>query len=401
MQRRVLQINVTANWGSHGRIAEEIGQLAMHNGWESYIAYGRHVNSSKSHLIHIGNKWDECFHGVQSLLFDNHGMASENVTRDLIRKIDVIKPDLIHLHNIHGYYLNYPILFDFLKSYNKPVVWTLHDCWCFTGHCTHFEYDGCFKWKSGCFDCQFKHVYPRSILLERSKRNFELKKKYFTSLDNLTLVPVSKWLGDYLKQSFMREQNIQVIHNGVDINTFKPLELARNEDNIEILGIASNWKMRKGLPDFVKLRTILPANYHITLIGLSKKEIEVLPKGISGIERTSNVDELVGYYNKADVLVNPTYEDNFPTINLEALACGTPVITYKTGGSPESIDERTGVVIEQGDIVNLVESIIALCVEQNKNERREACRLRAVSLYNQENCYKAYLDLYDKLLNNR
>lgn len=395
---KLFQINITANWGSHGKIAEEIGRLAISEGWDSYVAYGRLANPSKSQLIHIGSIWDERWHGVKSMLFDSQGLSSVSATRKLIGEIEQIKPDLIHLHNIHGYYINYPILFDFLKSYNKPVVWTLHDCWCFTGHCTHFEYDGCFKWKTGCDNCQFKHVYPSSLLVERSKRNYELKNMYFTSLNNLTLVPVSDWLGNHLRESFMKDQKIQVIHNGIDIGVFKPYDVQRKNEEFEILGVASNWKMRKGLPDFIELRKILHENYHITLIGLSKKEIGNLPDGITGLERTNNVDELVSYYNKADVLVNPTYEDNFPTINLEALACGTPVITYKTGGSPEAIDETTGIVIEQGKVQDIADGIKKMCNDANKIDVRKFCRERAEKLYDQSNCYKAYIDLYKSLL---
>lgn len=395
---KLLQINVTANWGSHGKISEGIGRLAIEQGWESYVAYGRLANPSKSYLIHIGCKWDECLHGIKSMLFDSQGLSSESATKKLIGEIKQIKPDLIHLHNVHGYYINYPLLFDFLKSYDKPVIWTLHDCWCFTGHCTHFEYNGCFKWKTGCNECQFKLVYPASFLLERSKRNYDLKKKFFTSLNNLTLVPVSDWLGNHLKESFMKDQKIHVIHNGIDVSIFRPINVRHEDEKFEILGIASNWKMRKGLPDFMELRKILPPSYHITLIGLSKNEMANLPEGITGLERTNNAEELVGYYNKADVLVNPTYEDNFPTINLEALACGTPVITYKTGGSPEAIDEQTGLVIEQGNVVALADGIKKMCLEPNKDKRRKLCRERAERLYNQSECYKTYIDLYNSLL---
>ena len=395
---RLLQINVVANSGSHGRIVEEIGRLAIDRGWESYVAYGRYAKTSSSHLVRIGNMWDERLHAIESRLLDNHGLASKHATRVLIEKIISIQPDIIHLHNIHGYYINYPILFQFLVAYNKPVVWTLHDCWPFTGHCTHFEYERCYKWKVFCHDCQFKNVYPSSLFLERSKRNYEFKKKYFTSLDNLTLIPVSDWLGGHLKESFLRNQKIQVVHNGIDINTFKPIDVNREEDRFELLGVASNWKMRKGLPDIIELRKILPSNYHITIIGLSKKEIVNLPIGITGVERTNNVEELVHYYNKADVLVNPTYEDNFPTINLEALACGTPVITYRTGGSPEAVDDKTGLVIDQGKVMDLANGVEMICTEPNKYERRMLCRERAERLYNQKDCYKAYIELYKSLI---
>lgn len=395
---KIFQINITANWGSHGRIAEQIGVLANEKGWESYIAYGRRANLSKSQLIRIGSDWDERFHVVQTRLFDNHGLASVNATNNLIQNIKSISPDIIHLQNIHGYYLNYPLLFQFLKEFNRPVVWTLHDCWSFTGHCAFFYGNGCYKWRNECDNCGFTKVYPAS-LSDRSRRNFNLKKKYFTSLTNLTLIPVSEWLERYLKQSFLKEQRIQVIHNGVDINVFRPIETKRDGNCVELLGVANNWRMNKGLCDFIQLRNILPEKYHITLIGVSKSEIKSLPDGIKGIERTNNINELVRYYNKADIFVNPTYEDNFPTVNLEALACGTPVITYnETSGGPEAIDEETGVVVEHGNIEALCDSITSL--KNNGNITREKCRNRIVEHFTDINCYQNYIKLYEELLNN-
>lgn len=394
----IMQINVTANWGSHGRIAEQIGSLVRERGWDSYIAYGRRANPSKSHLIRIGNNWDERFHGIQTRLFDNHGLASKSATRELIDEIIKISPDIIHLHNIHGYFLNYPLLFEFLKEYNHPVVWTLHDCWSFTGHCAFFFGNDCYKWLSVCKDCKFKHVYPSSYI-DRSTRNFRLKRKFFTSLPNLTLVPVSEWLGNYVRQSFLKNQKIEVIHNGVDVNVFKPIEVEKNKDDIKLLGVASNWRMNKGLPDFIQLRKLLPEKYKITLIGLSKGEIRTLPDGINGIERTNNVNELVEFYNKADVFVNPTYEDNFPTVNIEALACGTPVLTYdKTSGGPEAIDGQTGKVVEHGNIEMLRDAIMSL--PHDMQTTREACRDRAVKLFSDVNCYHNYIELYEKILSN-
>ena len=398
--KRLLQINITANWGSHGKIAEDIGKCVIAHGWESYIAYGRWANPSESHLIRIGSLWDERIHAVQSRLLDNHGLASRKATRKLIDAIKNISPDVIHLHNIHGYYLNYPLLFDFLAQYGKPVVWTLHDCWPFTGHCSHFEFDGCFKWQDECFNCQYKMVYPTSILLEQSNRNFLLKKECFTSLKDITLVPVSEWLAGYVKESFLGKQRIKVIHNGVDINTFKPIQVVKDNDVVELLGVASNWRMRKGLPDFIQLRGILPTNYHITLIGLSKKEIAVLPSGINGIERTNSVEELVDYYNKADIFVNPTYEDNFPTVNIEALSCGTPVLTYRTGGSPEAVTSYTGWVVEQGDVQGMASVVwdFASMSEVEKKLQRKVCRERAEKEFNKDIKNRGYLELYEQLL---
>lgn len=395
---KLLQINVTCNWGSHGTIAESIARLAMQRGWECYTAFSRGKPKSVTETIRIGNKLDKYVHGLESLLFDNEGLNSKSATKELISTIREIRPDIIHLHNIHGHYLNYQLLFDFLHEYNKPVVWTLHDCWCFTGHCAYFEWNGCFKWKTGCHDCKFKDNYPVSIFLQRCRHNYNIKKNAFTSVPNLTLVPVSEWLEDYLHESFLRNCNIRTIHNGIDLNMFRPrrTKMDTKGGSMYILGVASIWDKRKGISDFVKLRKLLPDDYHITLIGLSRKQIQQLPEGISGITRTNNVQELVEYYNKAGVFVNPTYEDNFPTVNLEALACGTPVITYHTGGSPEAIDERTGIVIKQGDVEALAEAILGM---KSHPLSSQDCRQRAEQSFDKDKCFEKYIKLYERLFN--
>ena len=396
---KLLQINITANWGSHGRIAEEIGQLALSQGWESHIAYGRWANSSQSQLYHIGSMWDERWHGLQSRLFDNHGFASRKATKKLIEEIERMSPDIIHLHNIHGYYLNFPLLFDYLAKSDIPVVWTLHDCWPLTGHCAYFTYAQCEKWKCGCKECQHKVTYPQSFFFSKSKRNYVRKRQSFNSLDKLTIVPVSQWLADIVNESHMRNHPIRMIHNGIDLENFKPaVSVHCKIDRKTVLGVSSVWEPRKGLKDFYLLRDLLDDSYQIVLIGLTKKQIKVLPSGIIGIERTNSLDELVQYYSTADIFVNPTYEDNFPTTNLEALACGTPVVTYRTGGSPEAIDEQTGLVVDTGDVNGLADGIRKLCNDSNQEERRKLCRQRAVSLFNKNDRYQEYLDLYNSLL---
>ena len=400
---KLLQINITANWGSHGRIAEEIGLLAIQNGWESYIAYGRWANPSKSHLIKIGNMWDERWHGVQSRLLDNHGLASKSATKQLINTIKEIKPNIIHLHNIHGYYLNYPLLFEFLSNVRIPVVWTLHDCWSMTGHCAYFTYAKCEKWKTECSNCENLDSYPISYIIDNSRSNYAKKKKYFNIIRNLTLVPVSDWLSGIVTQSLLKKNTVKVIHNGVDVEIFKPLGRGTlpkgllNGKKI-VLGVSSKWEKRKGLEDFIKLRNLLSNDYQIVIIGLSEGQKKKMPNGVDGICRTDNIEELVRYYSSADVFINPTYEDNFPTTNIEALACGTPVITYRTGGSPEAIDENTGMVVEVGDINGLVAGIKKLCLSDHKEETRRLCRERAVKYFNKNDRYREYLDLYQSLL---
>lgn len=401
----ILQINSVVNSGSTGRIAEEIGQTAIAAGWMSFIAYGRNDRPSQSELIKIGNDWDIKMHGFQTRMFDRHGLASKSATKELIGKIKVISPDIIHLHNIHGYYINIEILFNYLLNSNIPVVWTFHDCWPITGHCAHFTFVGCEKWKTHCNNCPQQKNYPSSWLVDRSEKNFHLKKELFTSLSNLTLVPVSKWLSGILKESYLQHYPMNVIHNGINTEVFKPSEdnvfriKYRLENKFILLGVATSWGSKKGLHDFIELGKLLKTDYQIVLVGLKKKQIEQLPDNILGIERTESVKELAEIYSESDVFVNPTYEDSFPTTNLESLACGTPVITYKTGGSPEAIDELTGIVVEQGNIAKLIDAIDKV-KDKGKQSYSDACVNRAHRLYKKEDRYQEYIDLYESLLYN-
>ncbi len=403
--KKLLQINITANWGSHGKIAEGIGQAAIKQGWQSYIAYGRWANPSASNLFHIGNRWDEMRHGVASRLFDNHGLMSQKATKSLLQFVRNVNPDIVHLHNIHGYYLNYPLLFQYLRQHDIPVVWTLHDCWSFTGHCAHYEFIGCEKWKTHCAECPQKGAYPKSLLLDRSYRNFEQKKDTFLSLNRLTLVPVSQWLQRQLQQSFFKHTPTRLIYNGIDTNVFsKQTEVnwikkkyGIPEHCAIVLGIASNW-YRKGLPDFLQLASLLPPSIRIVLVGLNKQEQKLAARaGIVGISRTDNLHELCSLYSVANVYFNPTWEETLSCTNLEAMACGTPVVTYKTGGSPETITTGTGLAVEKGDIQTAAIEIGRLC-QQPATTFEDACRLRIVRHFNKEDRFSEYLELYSKIL---
>lgn len=390
---KILQLNTVVNSGSTGRIAEDIGRVAIAQGHESYIAFGRGDRPSESQKIRVGSRLDMYCHGGVSLLLGGHGLASNEATRTLIRQIKAIQPDAVGLHNLHGYYINYQILLNALKYMELPVFWTFHDCWPFTGHCSFFEKAQCEKWKTQCYQCPQLGHYPKSFI-DRSQSNFEKKRASFTNLENLTVITPSLWLKNLVKQSFFREYPIKVIHNGVDIGVFKPIrEISKQR---LILGVASKWDTRKGLKDFCRLRDLLSPEYRILLVGLSKKQIASLPKGVEGIERTESLEALVGWYNKALVFLNPTYVDNFPTTNIEALACGTPVITYNTGGSPEAIDENTGCVVDKGAI-NEVCSAIKHLESKELNQLREACRRRAVKYFDKEKQFAKYLRLYSNL----
>ena len=383
---------------STGRITESIGKLAIEKGWDCYIVHGARYARPGScmHSIQAVSKLGEYVHYAESLLLDKHGLASRRATKAVIEQINQIQPDLIQLHCVHGYYMNYKVLFEYLNTTKIPVVWTFHDCWAFTGHCAHFVTAGCEKWKTGCFNCPQKGDYPKSFI-DRSRRNYKLKKTLFAGNENLHIVSVSEWLAELTRESFLKDKDIHVIHNGVDLNVFFP-KVVEKSKRIRVLGVSGVWNRDKGLFDFFKLRELLDKEqYEIVLIGLSKKQLNDLPEGIIGVERTNSVSELAEYYSSADVFVNPTYADSFPTVNMEALACGTPVITYRTGGSPEIIDDNTGIVVEQGELLGLVSAIKSVC-ENGKGFYTTACRERAERHFDKNKCFEEYINLYDELL---
>ena len=390
---KIFQINSTCGYGSTGRIAVDILKEVEKNGGEGIIAYGRNTAPDGVNSYKITTETDVKVHGVLSRITDRQGFYSTSATKKLIEKIKEYNPDIIHLHNVHGYYLNIKTLFEFLKEYNKPIVWTLHDCWAFTGHCAYFSFRGCEKWKTECNNCPLKKDYPSSLVLDNSQKNFNEKKELFTSLDNVTLVTPSVWLADLVKESYLKKFSVKVINNGIDLNKFKPTKSDFREKNgLEnkqiILGVASVWEERKGLKDFIELSKNLTDDQQIILVGLNDSQLADLPKNIIGIKRTNSIDELAQLYSVADVFVNTTYEDNYPTTNLEAISCGTPVITYRTGGSPESVAEGNGFVVEKGDIPAVVEAL----------KRVDGCKTETKDNFDASLRYKEYVDLYKALL---
>lgn len=388
---KLFQINVTANWGSTGKIAESIGQLAIEYGWDSYIAFGRMYNPSSSKLIKVGTKIDTYIHYAYDRLFDMEGRSSKHATKSLVKKIKEIGPNIVQLHNLHDHYLNYQILFEYLNQTDIKVVWTFHDCWAFTGHCYHFVEENCMKWKTGC-----SHCIRRNKFVDHSQENYLLKREFFMGNKNLTIVPCSEWMADFVKESFLKDKRIQVIHNGIDLSVFKVIpKIKKRDGKFRIIAVSNVWLPYKGIYDVFKLRVLLTDEYEITMVGLSKEQLKKLPLGIRGIQRTQNVQELVKLYNESDVLINPTYADTFPTVNLESLACGTPVVMYNTGGSPEAIDEKTGIVVEQGNI-----DAMASAIRQLKESplSTKDCRMRAEEYFDKDKCFTQYIKLYERLL---
>ena len=399
----LLQINSVVNYGSTGKIAEEIGQIAIGNGWNSYIAYGRNVRTSKSNLIKIGSDIDVKLHGLQTRLFDRHGLGSHYATMKFVEQVEKIKPDIIHLHNLHGYYLNINILFQYLKNKNIPVVWTFHDCWPITGHCTHFDFIGCEKWIKDCYNCPQKTEYPASFGLDRSRKNHQLKKTLFTSVQNMTIVTVSNWLYLTVKQSFLKDLPIQIINNGIDTNSFIPTKsISFNISNevigkFVILGVANIWSDRKGLQDFIELSSLIDEKSIIILVGLSPNQKRNLPRNIIGITRTENKNDLRDLYSLADVYVNTSVEETFGLITAEALSCGTPAIVYNATACPEVISPETGFVIEKGNIKELLKAIGQI-KKIGKKHYTKSCRERARTMFDKNERNLDYLNLYESLL---
>lgn len=368
---KILIINSDCGSGSTGRIAYQIADSVIRNGGDSRIVYGRsyYEKSCNVPTYRIGTDLGVKIHALLSRITDRQGFFSKRATKKLLKYINIYKPDIINLHNIHGYYIHIPTLFKFLEKYDKPVVWTLHDCWSFTGHCAYFEYIGCEKWEKGCFKCPQIRNYPKSCIFDNSKKNWIDKKLYFCSIKKMILISPSQWLADLVKQSYLKKYPIRVINNGIDINIFKKIKTNWKEENSInkpiVLACASKWDERKGLDDILQLAKKL-IQYQFVIVGLSKSQTKNISKNIICFARTENILELVKIYNAADVFINPTYEDNYPTVNLEAISCGTPVITYRSGGSHECINQNIGMVVDRGNIAEMERCIsIAISLKNN------------------------------------
>ncbi len=400
---KLLQINVDANNGSNGSIAQELGKEALRRGWESYIAYGRRSVPSESTLIRIGNDLDVKIHGIQSRLFDNHGLASKSATRQFLKSVDEIRPNLIHLHNIHGYYLNYKLLFEYFKEKNIPIVWTFHDCWPFTGHCGYFESVQCEKWKTGCHSCELRKFYPKSLFLDRSSRNFRLKKSLFTSINSLHITTVSKWLMSKVRDSFFRDYPISTVYNFVNEKIFSPNveRISRCDYGLDdrkiLIGAAANWVPSKGIPDFNALADSLSDKYQIVMVGVTEEVKNQISSNVHCLPRVESPQKLAALYAEADILLNLSRQETFGMTTLEAMACGTPGISYNNTACPEVLSNDTGVIVPTGNI-KAVEEAIELIEKKGKKSFKDNCVARANTIFSKNNIISQYFDVYDKAL---
>lgn len=377
---KVCFINSVCGFGSTGRIVED---LASMEGIDSLIIYGRN-KSNNPKAYRMTNLFGNAVAAVNTILFNKNGLSNKRETKKAIEKIKEFNPDVIHLHNLHGYYINYEILFNFLKEFNKPVIWTLHDCWSFTGYCPHFDYIGCDKYKTECNkQCPYKFAYPFSIFKQGIQKQYKLKKSLLSRFDNLTLVTPSNWLKEKATESFFNNTDIEVINNGVDTSVFKP-SVPKNKD-FTILFVSSIWTKKKGRDEIEKLLPLIDKDIKVIVVG-KIKTTSLMKKKCVLIDRTNNKEELRDLYSQSHLFINPTLEDNYPTVNLEALACGTPVITYNTGGSTEMIKDKMNIV-DKFDINALANTI-------NSYKRKQ---INTTSLSNKLLDKKTMLNKYNEL----
>lgn len=361
---RVLFINTVYGRGSTGRIVADLGKMLEENGHEFKVAYGRGDNSADPHCYRIGNNLDMCIHAGLSRITDRAGFYSKNATKKLVEFIKEYNPDIIHLHNLHGYYLSIEILFKYLaEEFRGRVIWTLHDCWAFTGHCVHFTYAGCDKWKTGCNHCPQKGEYPSSVLCDQSEKNYNDKRKLFTSVKYFEVITVSNWLKKTVKSSFLREKKVTCIYNGIDTERFKPVPNKVKEElgitgKKMILLVSDGWIEQKGYSTVIEVAKVAPPDWRFVMVGLTKKQIAELPENIIGFERIWNQDKLIEFYSAADVFFNPSLEETFGLVTAEAMACGTPAVVMNSTACPEIVCKESGVVVSLADSSNEIIHII-------------------------------------------
>ena len=398
---RIVQINGGAK-GSTGKIMMGIAEVARAQGHEvmcaSPITTTNRDAGEDCGYYRIGTFNSRRVNVALARITGFNGCFAWFETYKLLKKIDEFKPDIIHLHNLHDSYINLPMLFSYIKKHNVPTVWTLHDCWAFTGQCPHFTIVKCDKWKDGCHNCPQYKEYPAS-LYDNTKKMWQLKKKWFTGVKNMTIVTPSRWLARLAQESYLKEYSIQVINNGIDLNVFKPTQSNFREryeipaEKHIILGVSFAWGYRKGLDCFAEMAEKLGEQYQIVLVGTDDEIDKNLPQNIISIHRTQNQKELAEIYSAADVFVMPTREENYPTVNMEAIACGTPVVTFDTGGSPETLGDTVGEVIRE----NMNEDNLKIIKRWCQKSIQAECRDHAIKRFSSTDRFQEYINIYERV----
>ncbi len=393
---KILQINTVYGQGSTGKIARELHDLCLQQGMQCLT--GHRCGPEMPDAVAISTGFDSRLHGLLARFTMFKGCFSYFRTKRFLKQVKAWGPDVVHLHNLHGSYVHIGLLMDYIRKNRLPVVFTLHDCWSFTAICSHYTVAGCDRWKTGCRHCPQRKKFS-SCPVDLTKQVWRLKKKWFTGLEKALVVAPSRWLADQASQSYLKDHPVRVIHNGIDLEVFRPtpsdFRAAHGLEQCKlVLGVSFGWSYGKGLDVMEALARRLPQDYRLVLVGTDAQTQKGLPENILCIHRTHNQQELARIYTAADVFVNASREETYPTVNLEALACGTPVVTFRTGGSPETVDSTCGAVVEAGDVDALLGQILRICREQPYPEA--ACLTRAKRFGKNERLNE-YLDLYRQI----
>lgn len=398
---KVVQINGASQNGSTGRIVSQLSDVMTHRGIENYIiASGYKECNSKDNVYIVSSNFKVKMHQMEAYILGDAGFHSNGTTKHIIQILESIKPDVVHLHHIYGFWLNVEVLLKYLKKLGIPVVWTLHDFWAITGHCTHFESIGCEKWKNECGLCEQKGCYPYSLIFDRSKDLFNRKKRIFQGWNHLHIVTVSEWVAHFVKMSYLRDKMVTVIPNGIDLKMFysdeENVRSAELKNKFLILGVAMSWSSKKGLDDFIMMSKILKDDERILLIGLTEDQKTNLPKNIIGLSKTNSVEDLRKYYCAADVFVSPSLEETMGMTVAESLACGTPAVVYENTALTELITPATGIVVQQ-NYKALYEGISRVRAV-GKEQYTDTCRSYIIENYDKTKQYEKYCELYRNIL---
>ncbi|MCE5344313.1 MAG: glycosyltransferase [Eubacteriales bacterium] len=403
---RVAHINVTSGL-STGRVATGIGEVLEDLGHKALLCYSRGYPPENIPGFRIGNTVDMWLHALGARLWDRAGFFSRGATRRLVRQLRLYKPDIVHLHNLHGYYLDIRTLFGYLAEAGVPVVWTLHDCWAFTGHCAYYTIAECDRFTLGCGHCPQLSAYPAALWVDQSTRNWQQKRAAYAAVPNLMLVTPSVWLGREARRSFLGKRAIRVIPNGIDLTQFRPCDepellsdvvkrygLKELAGKHMLLSVASTWDERKGLTDLVELSKRLREDMMIVVLGLTERQRGELPATMLGLGSTQNIRELRALYAAADVCMSLSHEETQGMTLLEALACGTQVLCYDATALPETVTPDVGEVVPEDDLTAAAAACARLC-DQPKSPL--SCRARAME-YEKRGQYTQYVGLYQELL---
>lgn len=403
---RVVEISPVIGSGSVGRIVDQIFEGLIKNGDKCIAICGTVGNTiiPKNNRVVSVSSYARMANAFHARLFDSDGFCLFSGMQRILNEIESFQPDIVHMHGAYGYYLNMEVLYRFINKKDYYLVNTMHSCWDYTGHCCYYIYAGCNKWKTECNRCPEKRAYPTSLLMDNSRNNYRKKKRIFTGNQREIIVTPSKWLADEVKQSYMRDYPVKIINNGINTDVFKRINIINSHcfekyriprNKIIILGVAGYWDRRKGLADFIELNNWIDDDMHIVIVGVNERQKKDIPHCITAISRTENPYELAELYSMATILFNPTYEDNYPTVNLEAIACGTPVVTYESGGSGEAVSEYNfGAVIPKKQFNRIIR--IARYYYENEPDLND----QIINTISSERMVKDYYELFNRIMRN-